>query len=318
VDKDDPEAFVSIGYFTDTINVGETLGLTVEQAREGCEGENYEWIEANGVGSLDAETGLNVIYTAPETGNNCPGNAEIQLICGGEVVDTLIITINYNYAISFVYPDPETEIGQNDSLAINVEANGTPLTWEVSGTGFSLEHAETAGTGNVLQSDGSACGSAKITITDCNGNVAIGYVRCTVGQWVNIGTGCGLEGIEAAYLGGNQWQATQGKYRQTEVTTTLNIDSSNYCGRISVPSECATAGKLPFCLKIDYSVVNPACLKCGDQCYSSLPCDRGICTGGEHEACQDCGQSSDCEVGYCECQALWVCINTRSLEEWQC
>jgi len=194
LDKDSPLLYVHIGYYTSSIDAGETLGLTVEGAHELCGGENYEWIEVNGVGSLDAETGLSVIYTAPATGHNCPGNAEIQLVCGGEVVDTLVVTINYDYAISFVYPDPETEINQSDSLVINVSANGTPLAWSVAGTGFTLEHAETAGTGNVLHADGTACGAATITITDCDGNVATGYVRCTVGQWVFKSNTCGLGG----------------------------------------------------------------------------------------------------------------------------
>jgi len=187
VSADDPEVFVSIGYFTDEIDAGETLGLTVEHAQEACGGENYEWIEVNGVGSLSAESGLDVIYTAPESGINCPGNAEIWLVCGGETVDSLIIKINYDYVISFDYDLSAATIARETSEAVYVVANNTPLTWSVSGTGFSLEHTETDGTGNILHAAETACGTAKITITGCDGQSATGYVLCTVGQWLPYG-----------------------------------------------------------------------------------------------------------------------------------
>jgi len=195
---------VRIGYLTNSIKAGDVLGLTVEGAQEVCEGENFEWIEVNGVGELDAESGLSAQYTAPASGANCPGNAEIWLSCGGEVVATLIITIDYEFAISFLYGDPELEIARNDSLVVSVEANGTPLTWAVSGTGFSLEHAETAGAGNVLHADETACGAATITVTDCDGNQEIGSVRCTTGRWVSKGAICGMAG-EVGILSIESW-----------------------------------------------------------------------------------------------------------------
>lgn len=194
LDSEDPESFVTIGYFTSEIDAGEALGLTVEHAHEDCDGENYEWVEVNGVGSLSAESGLDVIYTAPATGHNCPGNAEIQLLCGGEVVGTLIITINYGYAIEFNYGDPELEIAREDSLIIGVTANNTPLTWAVAGEGFSLEHGETDGGGNILHAGETACGSATITVTGCDGQQAIGYVRCTTGGWVQKALACVMGG----------------------------------------------------------------------------------------------------------------------------
>ena len=251
LDKDNPLEYVHIGYFTSSINAGDTLGLTVEGAHEDCDGGNYEWIEVNGVGSLDAESGLDVIYTAPAAGHNCPGNASIQLICNEEVIDTLEITINYDYAISFTYGDPELEIGQNDSLVVNVSANGTPLTWSVAGTGFSLEHAETAGTGNVLHADGSACGAATITITDCDGNVAIGFVRCTVGQWVFKSNTCGLPGVAGTVYSVSSYsyfkvRAIQGnkkqenKYNKDTVTTErLALPGTHQEVCIDGPSPCA-------------------------------------------------------------------------------
>lgn len=60
-----------------------------------------------------------------------------------------------------------------------------PFTWTVSGTGFSLSKATTDSDMeiNVLSADGTACGSATITVTDACGRTAIGYVRCTTGEW---------------------------------------------------------------------------------------------------------------------------------------
>ena len=204
-----------IGYLTNSIKAGDVLGLTVEGAQEVCEGENFEWFEANGVGELDAESGLSAQYTAPASGANCPGNAEIWLSCGGEVVATLIITIDYEFAISFLYGDPELEIARNDSLVVSVEANGAPFTWAVSGTGFSLEHEETAGTGNVLHADETACGAATITVTDCDGNQTTGGVRCTTGVWGAEIQGCKVPGAYE-YKVGALMRKVQGKYRQTQ------------------------------------------------------------------------------------------------------
>jgi hypothetical protein len=220
--KDDPEEFVNIGYNVDEIEPGDTLDLTVEQAKQYCDGDNYEWFEVNGVGTLDAESGLAVIYTAPATGHNCPGNAEIWLMCGGEKVDSLIVKIDYEYEISFLYPDPELEISREDSQVVTVEANGTPLTWEVSGTGFFLEHEVTAGCGNVLHADETACGPATITIYDCDGNYTIGFVRCVEGQWVLKTMGCGFPGEATEIVTSlNNIAATriQGYQKQTAVCT---------------------------------------------------------------------------------------------------
>jgi RHS repeat-associated protein len=74
--------------------------------------------------------------------------------------------------------DPNTpdEIDRNSSIPINVIGGCTPYTLSVSGNGFSL-------TGKTLFADGTACGTATITVTDYCGNNATGYVRCTEGTW---------------------------------------------------------------------------------------------------------------------------------------
>jgi hypothetical protein len=143
-------------------------------------------------------------------------------MCGGEKVDSLIVKIDYEYEISFLYPDPELEISREDSQVVTVEANGTPLTWEVSGTGFFLEHEVTAGCGNVLHADETACGPATITIYDCDGNYTIGFVRCVEGQWVLKTMGCGFPGEATEIVTSlNNIAATriQGYQKQTAVCT---------------------------------------------------------------------------------------------------
>ena len=281
LDKDDPESLVHIGYFTDSIKAGETLGLTVEGEQELCGGENFEWIEVNGVGSLSAESGLDVIYTAPATGANCPGNAEIWLMCGGEIIASLIVTIDYEYVISFIYPDPETEIARNDSVVVNVEANGTPLTWAVSGTGFSLEHDETAGTGNVLHADETACGAAMITVTDCDGNQAIGSVRCTTGQWVVKSSDCQMAGevgvitysgasVYATCVKGYQWQYS--RYKAVGRTARDYESCEAAIAKISADCDCLIFTLPCPALFSNFYPVPVGCLACRkDDCVGTDP-----------------------------------------------
>ncbi|MBN2568121.1 MAG: hypothetical protein JXB42_01690 [Deltaproteobacteria bacterium] len=82
---------VSIGYTTQGMSADEEQELTVVGAVEGCV---YNWAIASGGGSLSAETGISVTYTAPHTNPNCEQNPTITLSCGGEVCDTLEIVIN--------------------------------------------------------------------------------------------------------------------------------------------------------------------------------------------------------------------------------
>jgi len=211
----DPDLDVDIGSITNEIKAGEHLHLTVEHAKEECDGENFEWVEVNDCGTLSAETGLAVVYTAPATGANCPGNADICLICGGDVVDTLRVEIDYEYAISFIYEDPEPWLARSNSMYVYVDGNGAPYTWSVVGTDFSMEFAETESKGNQLFAGPAACGSAKITCTDCDGNYTIGFIRCSVGQWVACGSapivrcagGGNCLAVCSGYYGGGSWYA---------------------------------------------------------------------------------------------------------------
>ena len=187
-DKDNPLFNVDIGKEKTNMDLSETQTLTVLNAHPSCGGENFEWMITQGGGSLSAESGLSVVYTAPASGHNCPGDTEIKLYCGGEIMTDLVITINYDYAIEYNVAASDEEIGHPDSAMVYAVSDNTPLTWAVEGQGFSFANPSPGGLGNVLLADETACGAATITVTDCYENDATGYVRCTAGTLV---AGCG-------------------------------------------------------------------------------------------------------------------------------
>jgi len=85
---------VLIGYTTQQMAANEEQALTVDGYIDGCAAQNYQWEITSGGGSLSADHGWGVTYTAPATNPNCEENPTISLSCGGEVVDTLSIAIN--------------------------------------------------------------------------------------------------------------------------------------------------------------------------------------------------------------------------------
>lgn len=60
-----------------------------------AENEAYTWAISSGEGSLSGGgEGNSVNYTAPSTNAECDGNATITLSCGGDVIDTITLSIN--------------------------------------------------------------------------------------------------------------------------------------------------------------------------------------------------------------------------------
>jgi len=112
-------------------------------------------------------------------------------------------------------PSNPDEIDRNSSISINIIGGCPPYTWSVSGNGFSLQESQTTGLTNTLIADGTACGSATITVTGCDGNSVTGHVRCTTGLWkeiVHCGSGkgyCMSETIVGKYKYKEYW-CTQG------------------------------------------------------------------------------------------------------------
>ena len=102
-------------------------------------------------------------------------------------------------AMAYDYGSSAATVAQNNSCTVVITGLNTPFTWSVSGTGFTLDNATTEGLTNTLNADGSACGSATITVTGCDGTVATGYVRCTTGTWTSWIYTCGSDVGNQAY-----------------------------------------------------------------------------------------------------------------------
>lgn len=99
-----------------------------------------------------------------------------------------------SYDLAYDYGTSAATVARNDSCTVAITGSDGPFNWSVSGTGFTLDNATTTGLTNTLNADGTACGSATITVTDTCSGSATGYVRCTTGQWVDNGAGCTVPG----------------------------------------------------------------------------------------------------------------------------
>lgn len=80
-------------------------------------------------------------------------------------------------------PANPDEIQPDTSAEVKVTGGSLPLGWSVSGNGFSLKHVKTADRSNILEADSTACGTAKIEVTDGWGTTVNGDLRCENGQW---------------------------------------------------------------------------------------------------------------------------------------
>ena len=111
------------------------------------------------------------------------------------------IDFTFDPPLSMLEWDPANveTVAPDSWVGVSILGGASPFTWSVSGSGFSLDAAETVGRGNVLAATAGACGSAKITITDDCGSVIIGYVRCTAGSWVEKDPACILSGVPDTY-----------------------------------------------------------------------------------------------------------------------
>ena len=81
---------ISIGYTTQQMSVSTQQTLTVVGAVEGC---TYDWAIASGGGSLSANTGTSVVYTAPATNPECALNPTITLSVGSTQCSSLYISV---------------------------------------------------------------------------------------------------------------------------------------------------------------------------------------------------------------------------------
>ena len=126
-----------------------------------------------------------------------------------------------NWHFYWLPSNPQT-IERNSQETIGVFGGFPPFVWTVSGSGFTLESAETDERSNILVSDSTACGAVSVTVTDKNGYRTVGSLRCSSGKWSAIKSGCVFGGVDeyvyeggAAYSpNGPLWSYTTGKYKQ--------------------------------------------------------------------------------------------------------
>ena len=149
-------------------------------------------------------------------GNNCEGYTTVYCEpCVNECcTDPAYVSPTNDTSIT-----PET-IAQSSEVTIAIRDGCAKFTWAVSGTGFTLQYSKTSGRENKLITDGTACGTATITVTDDCGNVASISVRCTTGQWVLACSGDNSAGRCATYGGGSgtilySYPTSGYRYRQT-------------------------------------------------------------------------------------------------------
>jgi len=93
-DKDDPEETIVIGYTTLQMGVDEEQALSVVGYHPRWAGSNYTWEIESGGGTLSESSEYSILYTAPATNPDCDLNPAINLLCLGEIVDTIHIAIN--------------------------------------------------------------------------------------------------------------------------------------------------------------------------------------------------------------------------------
>ena len=123
-------------------------------------------------------------------------------------------------------PTSADTVARNASCTVAITdslGKGGPYSWNVSGTGFSLANPTTVGLTNTLSADATACGTATVTVTGCDGAVVTGYVRCTTGQWV-------LQPLTTAWpYGPSPVNTIIGKYKLTgSIQSCYSVGGSTY------------------------------------------------------------------------------------------
>lgn len=158
-------------------------------------------------------------------GNECSDTVDV--IC---YVKTCCDEPTY-VAVSFDDDNTADTIARSSSISVYIENGCPPFDWTVSGTGFTLGSAQTDERVNTLTADGSACGSATITITDDCGNSDTGYVRCTEGTWTDGDNYCYKAPTTASWT---NYTTPSGNQRYKVVLLQvvfggLACDAANFC-----------------------------------------------------------------------------------------
>lgn len=76
-----------------TMNVGEVINLYLMTVHPECYKSCYTWKILNGGGFLEPEKGIETIYHAPSTNENCLSSPTIQVVCPRGSLDTIDIAV---------------------------------------------------------------------------------------------------------------------------------------------------------------------------------------------------------------------------------
>jgi len=217
-----------------------------------------ELVEAGG------EALVNVCMTDP-CGNVCCQDIEVTCkVCPPEVVMT------WDAANS------ADTVARSASAGVAVQDGVGPYTWSVAGTGFTMQHAQTDGVLNSVVADGTACGTATVTVTDYCEDTTTGYVRCTIGQWVQKSAGsCVVPGT------GTFTSEVDPHCRYEYIIDNKNqIQWTRYCGSCTGDGCCD-----PYCTNDTYCVNGNACANCIDpfthDCWNYDQFPHGYLSGGK-------------------------------------
>jgi len=155
--------------------------------------------------------------------------------------------------------------------ALGGEPEYPPYKWTISGTGFHFDAVDgpttgetaTAATTILIYADATACGTGTVTVTDACGNTGTDYIRCSEGQWVEIGTGCVYPGEHDGYWNdGAGYPDTKfyfykivGKHKQeTKYGCAYSVSHSQYAYTCdSCAGKCSDATE---CVLLDCATIN--------------------------------------------------------------
>ncbi len=221
--------------------------------------------------------------------------------------------------VAWDYGSSDATIVRNGTATVVVTPGTGPYTWAVSGTGFSIP-ATTSGPTNTLSADGTACGSATITVTDACENVATGYVREEDNsRWQEQGG----EADQCKLLGGT------GSWYQSGASPTrrrVDVIQGNRKMHVLVNTQASSSRECPDAVTCENASYGSGYTKCSEYCefrfpgYGCVECATGYdppgwsvlgpwnCLGAD---VADCGDGtwlhSHCAFTESIDNYLWVC-----------
>lgn len=135
---------------------------------------------------------VNTVTAGPNASNESPLYITVTdstVDDSGEAPPNLFVSgiLQLQPPLAWDYEKSDDEISGGETADLVVTGGCGIYSWSVSGEGYSLNSNETESGANSLHADGSACGSATITVTSCDETVE-GSVRGPNGRWVVIAT----------------------------------------------------------------------------------------------------------------------------------